>query len=475
MTALDPHPRLVGQADSGLLSGARAIAFATWLATTLVTAIAITGWLGRGAPILPASYAGGPVSTLTIVLCALLSTTLGAFLANRIPRNPVGWLLLIQGFVLTVVLPVSLAVADSLEVLRPAPTVTIVAAWLASTFVTPVAVGTLTSVMLLFPDGRPASRRWAFALLVPITGTTLLVLGSALDPTMVWYPMLATPIEVPSWGPVVASVARLAGVAALAVAVVLAACTLVHRYRHRDPGLRRQLRWIVLDGALLMATVTPLLLGRYVFRPGDGIGELLVVIATLGASTFPVVVAIAITRSNLFDIDGLIGRTLVYVPLTAILAGTFAATVALLQRLFMVMTGDTSDVVMVLSTLLLAAVSTPIKGALDGFVDRRFSRPLAAEEQPRVRSADDVRSAEEQSSEPASARASGLATLEARIRALEERLAAVHAGPPGVAPTGPAPRTAKPPTGRRWSRSSTAGRRAARLSTRRLRRVASAG
>ena len=68
----------------------------------------------------------------------------------------------------------------------------------------------------------------------------------------------------------------------------------------------------------------------------------------------------------------IISRTLVYLPLTAILAGTYAALVAFLQRVFVALTGDTSDAVIVLSTLVLAAAFTPVRQALDEFVERHF-------------------------------------------------------------------------------------------------------
>lgn len=97
----------------------------------------------------------------------------------------------------------------------------------------------------------------------------------------------------------------------------------------------------------------------------------------LGISGFfviaiPVSLAIAILQANLFDINLLLNRTLVYVPLTAILAGLFAASITLTQKLFVQFTGAGSDAAVVLTTLLLVAVFTPIKDRLQKFVDRHF-------------------------------------------------------------------------------------------------------
>ena len=84
----------------------------------------------------------------------------------------------------------------------------------------------------------------------------------------------------------------------------------------------------------------------------------------------------AILRYRLWDIDILINRTLVYVPLTGILAGLYAASMSLLQRAFVAITGAKSDGAIVLTTLILTSTFTPIKNALQGFVDRRFKNPV---------------------------------------------------------------------------------------------------
>jgi hypothetical protein len=299
---------------------------------------------------------------------------MGAFLVRRMPGNLVGWVMMVSGLALLPILPSALMVHDALEVVRPVPSLTMAVAWAMSSVSTPLAVGSFSVVLLLFPDGRPSSPRWTRLLLVPMAGVVLASLGSALDPTMTWYPMLASP-RVVEVDPGLAGIARFAGFLALVASMVIAAASLLDRYRDAGEMLRRQIRWAVLDGTLTAVAVAPLLVGRYLLRPGDPVGEVLVVVAALGAATFPIAVAIAITRADLFDIDVIISRTLVYLPLTAVLAGMYAALVAFLQRVFVALTGDTSDAVIVLSTLVLAAAFTPIRQAIDGFVERHFRAP----------------------------------------------------------------------------------------------------
>ena len=86
----------------------------------------------------------------------------------------------------------------------------------------------------------------------------------------------------------------------------------------------------------------------------------------------PLSIGVAVLRYRLWDIDLIINRTLVYVPLTAIVAGLYAASLTLSQRAFIAMTGQPSDLSLALAVLVLASTFTPIKQRLQDVVDRRF-------------------------------------------------------------------------------------------------------
>jgi hypothetical protein len=88
----------------------------------------------------------------------------------------------------------------------------------------------------------------------------------------------------------------------------------------------------------------------------------------------PVATGIAILRHNLYDIDRIINRTLVYVPLTAILAGLFVAVTGLIRTIFTDLTDAGSDAAIAISTLTVVAVLTPVKNQLQAFVDRHFKQ-----------------------------------------------------------------------------------------------------
>lgn len=132
---------------------------------------------------------------------------------------------------------------------------------------------------------------------------------------------------------------------------------------------RRQMRWVVWGGVI---GIFPWLL-MLILSPVTGVSAR-AALPILGVSflAIPTAMAIAILREQLFDIDLIINRTLVYVPLTAILAGLYSAFVALSQRAFIAMTGQASDASVTLAALVIVTLFTPLKDALQKVVDRRF-------------------------------------------------------------------------------------------------------
>jgi hypothetical protein len=83
---------------------------------------------------------------------------------------------------------------------------------------------------------------------------------------------------------------------------------------------------------------------------------------------------IAILRYRLYEIDLLINRTLVYGALTTTLVALYFGDIVLLQRVFVILTGQKSTLAVMASTLVIAALFSPLRRRIQGFVDRRFYR-----------------------------------------------------------------------------------------------------
>jgi hypothetical protein len=143
------------------------------------------------------------------------------------------------------------------------------------------------------------------------------------------------------------------------------------QYRTSREGVaRQQVRWVVL--ALLVTGGLTLVL--YVLPPLLGLPQINANAIALIALIFPLGIAAAILRHHLFDIDVIIRRTLVYSVLTTLLALIYFASVVLLQYLLTDLIGAGSTVAIVISTLLIAALFTPLRRRVQDIIDRRFYR-----------------------------------------------------------------------------------------------------
>lgn len=155
----------------------------------------------------------------------------------------------------------------------------------------------------------------------------------------------------------------------------------IYKYRHASTRLQKQqTKWVVYGLAVAMTLILAFYVPRVVTpelnRPETSTEMAFFLVSStvicLAAVLIPATIGISILRYRLWDIDLIINRTLVYVPLTAILAGSYAASVTLFQKLFTALTGDKSDVAVVISTLILASLFTPVKNGLQAAVDKRF-------------------------------------------------------------------------------------------------------
>ena len=326
------------------------------------------------------NVAVGRVMFITVAVVGLAYATAGWLILRQRPRHAVGGLMLVAGPILMAPF-LLIGVGHILaRVQHPAAVwVTLVASYIwvpAILLAGPV-------LAMVFPNGRLPGARWRPAMRVVVSVLVVSLVAVVLRPGPVGGDDAApdNPIGlafVPSW---VFAILEVSGLVVIPAVLLLGVAAIVVRFRSATGEERQQLKWFTFAVTIWGSTLPPSL-----FMESDEF--FIVALATL--ILVPGAVLVAVTRYRLYEIDTLINRTLVYVPLVGIVAGLYAACVALLQRLFVAFTGNTSDAAAVISALILATVFTPIRKSIEGMVDRRF-KPAPASAVTTVEVWDDPR------------------------------------------------------------------------------------
>ena len=341
-------------------------AWLAWPLWTLVVAIVALGFL-----LWPVSE----VALIPLVLStAVPFATVGAFVASRRPNNPIGWLFIAFGAAAALrVTGTQYATYALLTHRGSLPGGDFIASF--AVHLWHPAIGLLTFSFLLFPHGRLPSRRWRFvAWLSAISCATALISG------MVEYEFLyeytwpedmsfVRPLFTGTVAEVAATVFWYSSMVILAM-LFASGCSLVLRLRRSVGEERQQLKWVVYSVALLAFILPSTILVIIIVRSLEDVRVLFAVLFPL----IPIAVGIAILKYRLYDIDILINRTLVYGSLTATLVALYFVGIVLLQRIFVLLTGQQSTLAVVASTLLIATLFNPLRRRIQSFIDKRFYR-----------------------------------------------------------------------------------------------------
>jgi hypothetical protein len=297
-----------------------------------------------------------------------------ALIVSRQPRNTLGWVLMVPVGLYVVGGPIA-SYIERLGPSSPEPTVpNLLMAWF-NNWNWLLLIFPLLYILLLFPNGQPPTPRWRWVGVAAIAWAALFVLLAALPqqinasntPNL----MFDNPIGVLGKN----TVERLVGVWIVGLLAVAVACAvaLFVRYRRANETEREQIKWLLYACAVFLVVY----IGGFVSGLGGTAsfgGYIWGVFFGLSVIALPAAIGIAIFKYRLYDIDVLVNRTIVYGSLTATLVVLYFGGIVLLQRIFVLVTGQQSTIAVVASTLLIAALFTPLKRRIQSFIDRRFYR-----------------------------------------------------------------------------------------------------
>jgi hypothetical protein len=251
--------------------------------------------------------------------------------------------------------------------------------------------------MLLFPDGRPPSRRWRIVAWAALLGAVSLTLGQAFKPGPLFaYYWVENPF---GWVGVIGAtytsyefLAALSvlGMSLLAASTLAALFSLILRLKRAGADERQQLKWflfaavpavvclsVVVLQDMLHNLTSELLSGSTVQLLPWEVWDFIIYVTMFALLIVPVFTYIAILKYRLYDINVVINRTLVYGSLTLMLALIYFGGITTTQALFSALTAGQEEqpqLAIVVSTLVIAALFNPLRRRIQGFIDHRFYR-----------------------------------------------------------------------------------------------------
>ena len=352
-----------------------------WLAwymcavSLILTVLGLLLLIASRSPVGVPLYAGAPVYDFWLVntVIAVSFSTVGAVIAPHFPtQNPIGWIFCLIGLLAGTRLFVAEYAIVTLLAEPGTPLGRLpggeALAWVSSWVWVPH-IGLFLFLALLFPEGRPPSPRWQpFAWLIGVVIVVGTVAVATWPETAAGFDLADHPIGIE----VATDEVNPVEVVLYALALVVMS-SLVVRLRRTKGVERQQVKWFAYAVAVL--AISAIL--AYVVSETLGIswlGWVSSVLVIVGVVGLPVAMGIAIFRYRLYNIDLLINRTLVYGALTAVLVLVYLGSVVLFQDLFRAVSGERSQLAIVVSTLVIAALFNPLRRRIQSFIDRRFYR-----------------------------------------------------------------------------------------------------
>jgi hypothetical protein len=326
----------------------------TWIAPALALGFVLAHQI---------AYGSADAAEWTFGVGFVVYAAVGGVIADRYPRNPVGWLFCVVG----VVFAAGDFVADYAD-RGGNPGATALA--LLNTATGPGTLVVLALALMLFPTGRHLSAGWRRAAACVIAANVALSLVLALEPGKLSANSgVENPLGVGAAAGLLHALAD-AGSLVIVATMLVALAAIVARFRAARGIERQQLKWLALLAVLAVAVLAVLLVVAQFVNLDTGTGQVAAGVVLGGLSMAPAVAAaVAILRYRLYDVDVVINRALVYGVLTALLGGTYLGLVLLIG-----LAVGRSGFAVAASTLAVAALFRPARARVQATVDRRFYR-----------------------------------------------------------------------------------------------------
>jgi signal transduction histidine kinase len=308
----------------------RVAAWVTWgvVMAVLAAGLALAIWNARTVD------AETGILYAILLVAALAYATVGALVASRHPRNPVGWLFLLAGLGFAAwVMCEEYAVRGLLLSPGSLPAAELIG--YQADWVPIVAAGSIPLVFLLFPNGRPLSAQWR-----PLSWVaSACLVGIAAVAVVGWTPQaqgladrwerlgirVTNPIGIRSFEPVAQVIAFTLGLA-LAAMFLASVVSLVLRFRRARGEERQQVRWLAYAGAVAagILLLAPFSLGEEATVIGNFFWFSITLVLALGV---PVASGIAVLKYRLYDLDIVVKKTVVLGALLALLTAVYLVVV----------------------------------------------------------------------------------------------------------------------------------------------------
>jgi len=315
-------------------------------ALTLVLFATIPFSLAGGVMSRPEVVASGPDLWAGLIVAGFALS--GAALIHLRPRNWIGWLMVTSGLLQVTNVAADAYATRALTEPDQSLPLGLAAVWLASWTWIPSLLLPIIVLPPLYPTGRPSSAFWSWHVRVSLLGIGLIVLAAATSPGGVDDTVRGTrlPWEAPSWWVWVVGMSAAAVVISTAAVTVIG--TLVRAIRAKTPE-RQQLLWLLSVVAAMLATVFTEY--RVLFAIAYGL--------------VPVAVLIGVLRYRLLGIEVVLRRTLLYVPMTLLVALVIGGLTTALARLV-----PEGPLPLLAASAVVAVLVMPVAGRLRVLVDR---------------------------------------------------------------------------------------------------------